>query len=437
VLSEVGSLVDDQDILDPARPLQGEQARLRARQRTLYLAASLLRRGFDPDVGSAALGEHPNLRYLHRFVSLVRLVIHAETLFTEILPAIRDRLTFRADRYVERRPFQARGAVDWAITLREGWTRAERAPTILVSRRPNRDYATPENVLTALTLATVRADAGRLLHTSSQQLDPTEVDLLRRVVAASERTARVPQLRTLDMALDEDLRADPFGVRAAALETDTLERARHRPRAMGPYRELVEWRRRYRSWLTDAQRSSTRLPYWAADDNQLYEVLVLFELANAFSGRAVRSVQRRAMGSPHRPVFSFRLPDGRELELWYQSSHGLNTYTEVRGVPDVIFRIHGRTILGDMKNYSVHGYTQAVYKMLGYLYNYGYPDRWSDIDAGVLFFPSPKVPRFPGFRILDSVEGLQDVGALIISPGGVAQDAGPLNVFVDWVLARS
>lgn len=133
-------------------------------------------------------------------------------------------------------------------------------------------------------------------------------------------------------------------------------------------------------------------------------------------------------------MFSFLLPDGRELDLWYQSSHGLDTYTEVRGIPDVVLRIDGRTILGDMKNYSVHGYTQAVYKMFGYLYNYGFPDRWGEIDAGVLFFPSPNAPRFPGFRILDRAEGPQEVGSLIIPPGGTTYGQGPVDAFVDWVL---
>ena len=111
----------------------------------------------------------------------------------------------------------------------------------------------------------------------------------------------------------------------------------------------------------------------------------------------------------------------------------------MRGTPDVVIRIGGRTILGDMKNYAPRNYTQAIYKMLGYLYNFGYPHRWNEIDAGVLFFPEPS-EQHPGFRVLEPrlEVGLrhQDIGSLIIPPGGLTPRADShTERFVTFVLA--
>jgi hypothetical protein len=431
----------DGDFTDPARPLHGPEARRRAQQRTLYLAASLVRRGFTPDLPRGEAGAAPQIRYLDRYVRLVRLLTHGERLFGEILPRIRNRLSFTPERYTEARPFQARGPVNWPATLRGAWMRGETNPTVLVSRRPTREYATPENQLAALTVVAVRRDAAWLLRELGDRLDPAEDAQLHRLVMRAERTRRVPQLAALMDQLPAELVNDPEGPEARRLELDTYERARYRPRTMTAYLDLVAWREAWRSWLTDAARALRNTPIWEVDDNELYEFVVLFELANAFAERSWRAVQRRAAGGGARPLFRFRLDDGRELELWYQTSHGLSTYHPVRGTPDVVIRIGGRTILGDMKNYAPRNYTQAIYKMLGYLYNFGYPDRWHEIDAGVLFFPEPS-EQHPGFRLLEPRIALspgrsrQEIGSLIIPPAGLTSLAElEIDRFVSYVLA--
>jgi hypothetical protein len=426
----------DADFQDPARPLRGPESRHRAQQRTLYLAASLVRRGFTPDLPRGDAGAAPQLRYLDRYVRLVRLLTHGQRLFDEILPRVRNRLSFTPERYTEARPFQARGPVDWPSTLRGSWSRAEANPTVLVSRRPTRDYATPENLLTALTVVAVRRDAALLLRELDGRLADIEEAQLRRLVLLADRTRRVPQLAALMDQLPPELVRDPEGVEARRLEQDTLTRGRYRPRTMSAYLDLVAWREVWRSWLTDATEALVRTPIWEVDDNTLYEFVVLFELAITLAERSRRSVQRRAVGESGRPLFVFELDDGRELELWYQSSHGFQPYTAVGGIPDVTIRVDGRTIIGDMKNYAPANYTQAVYKMLGYLYNFGYPDRWAGIDAGVLFFPDAGGIH-TGFQMLGPARETgagQRVYSLVVPPGG-APAPGGVNAFFDETLA--
>lgn len=433
-----GAADEAQDLADPERPLQQEEARLRAQERTLYLVASLVRRGFNPDLSRGEAGAAPQVHYLDRYVQLVRLLTHGQQLFDELLPRIRNRLSFVPERYTEARPFQARGPIDWAATLRGAWSRAETNPTVLVSRRPTRDYATPENQLTALTLIAVHRDAARLLRELGHRLDPSEEAQLRRLVALAERTRRIPQLATLMDQLPGEFLIDPEGPEATRLEQATSQRARYRLRTMAPYLDLVDWRETWRSWLTDANQALRRTPIWDVDDNHLYEFVVLFELAQAFAARSRRTVQRRGRRDGSRPLFTFWLDDGRELELWYQTSGGLKPYTAVGGTPDVVLRVGSLTILGDMKNYAPSHYTEGVYKMLGYLYNFGYPDRWNQVDGGVLFFPEPRHNHL-SFQVLPprlaSPANGQQLASLIVPPSGVTgQSAEWINKFAAWVL---
>lgn len=425
---------DDREVVDPAGPLQTGPARLRAQQRTLYLAASLLDRGFAPQLPAREAGEAPGLRYLRPAVDLVRLMSHGARLFSEVLPPIRARLSFTPVRVVEARPFQARGPLDVPATLRGAAARAETHPTVLVSRRPQREHDTPENILTALSVRAVQSDATRLRRALNTRLQVTELTELGQLAASARRFLRLPQLSAVSLTLDDALLDDPGGPSARALEAEVRQRAQRRPRALGPYLGLVEWREAYRRWFADAQRGAADAASWATDDNTLYEHLVLLELADAFSRRARRAVQRRGRGV-QRPLFTFLLPDAREVELWYQSGRGRKPYTEVGGIPDVTIRIGSRVILGDMKNYATASYSAALYKMFGYLYNFGYPDRWDEIEGGVLFFPQPAPPRHPGYRRLDTTSSGQWIASLVVPPEGLEREArGWADAFVDDVI---
>lgn len=429
--------IDDGDVVDPAGPLQGGPARLRARQRTLYLAASLLDRGFAPQLPARDAGEAPALRYLRPAVDLVRLLSHGARLFTEVLPPIRARLSFTPVRVVEARPFQVRGPLDVPATLRGAAARAETHPTVLVSRRPQREHDTPENILTALTVRTVQSDAARLRRALNTRLQVTELTELGRLAASAGRFLRLPQLSAVALALDDALLDDPAGPPARALEARVRQRALQQPRALGPYLGLVEWREAYRRWFADAQRGAADAASWETDDNTLYEHLVLLELADAFSRRARRSTQRRGRGAAgQQPLFAFLLPDGRQVELWYQTGMGRQRYTNLRAMPDVTIRVGTRVILGDMKNYATANYSAALYKMFGYLYNFGYPDRWHEIEGGVLFFPQPDGHHHPGYRRLTTRRpGEQWIASLVVPPEGSDRNTRAwADAFVDEVV---
>ncbi len=425
---------DERDLADAQRPLQGAEARERVRRRTLYLTASLLDRGFVPDVPAPAPGEPPPLRYLRPAVDLLRLLTHGDRLFREVLPPIRARLSFLPERVVESRPFQVRGPLDLPATLRGAAGRGEPHPTVLVSRRPRRDHATPENRLTALTLQTVERDAARLLRTLRDRLGAQERRQLGQLHTGAQQTLRLPQLAAAAATLPAQSPADPL-----RLEGEVQERAVRRPRLLSPYLALVAWRRRYRTWLMELEATAGDSAAWQTDDdNLLYEHLVLLELATALAGRARRARQRRARGHADRPMFAFDLPDGRELELYYQTSPRIQRrYANVRAIPDVSLRVGDRLVLGDMKNYAPGNYTQGVYKLLGYLYTYGYPDRFAAIDGGVLFFPQPS-GQHPGWTVLPASPGGQWVATAIVPPEGLTgQAAAWMARLIDAVLDPS
>ncbi len=68
---------------------------------------------------------------------------------------------------------------------------------------------------------------------------------------------------------------------------------------------------------------------------------------------------------------------------------------DIWGVPDIVLQLPGAPpsyVILDAKNYGPSGHTQALYKMLGYLYQFGYDPRgthaFERIHAGVLAFPT-------------------------------------------------
>ncbi|NJP06387.1 MAG: hypothetical protein HC837_12545, partial [Chloroflexaceae bacterium] len=101
-------------------------------------------------------GDVPEMR---RYRELGVLFYLRDELFEHILPRIVRRLSFVSPRAIIREEPPARGRIDWQHTLRAGWDECpDQPPLILHTRQHRRDFATPENLLTVVTLIQYRDD---------------------------------------------------------------------------------------------------------------------------------------------------------------------------------------------------------------------------------------------------------------------------------------
>jgi hypothetical protein len=87
-----------------------------------------------------------------------------DELFEHILPRIVRRLSFESPRTTSVEEPPTRGRIDWERTLDAAWEELPSEPPLdLHTRQRRRDFATPENLLTVVTLLDYRADVQRLL----------------------------------------------------------------------------------------------------------------------------------------------------------------------------------------------------------------------------------------------------------------------------------
>ena len=205
-----------------------------------------------------------------------------DELFEFILPRILRRLSFVSPRQLVIEEPPGRGRIDWERTLDATWAeRPGEPPLELHGRQSLRDFATPENVLTVLTLLEYRADVRQvLLSEAVGTKDEALRHPLNAIVERCERELAFPQLAGLKGPAQRILEGGEDEVRA--LEQRVLSGAI--PGGNGAYDDLLTWRRRYHE-LELLQRLETAMPVQTlgADprrDNRLYQLWIVFELAD-------------------------------------------------------------------------------------------------------------------------------------------------------------
>ena len=124
---------------------------------------------FDTTFGerAAEMLSDPRLR---RFRELAVVYYLRTELFESILPRIRRRLSFVAPRELLVEELPPRGRIDWSRTMAASQRdRPGEAPLEVQTRQRRRHFATPENLLTVVTLLEYRAAAQRLLESETAQ----------------------------------------------------------------------------------------------------------------------------------------------------------------------------------------------------------------------------------------------------------------------------
>ena len=153
---------------------------------------------FDTTFGERAAEMFADPR-LRRFRELAVVFFLRTELFESILPRIRRRLSFVAPRELLVEELPPRGRIDWSRTMAASLRdRPGEAPLEVQTRQRRRHFATPENLLTVVTLLEYRAAAQRLLDTETAQEGARSIrHPLNELVDASTRELVFPQFAGL------------------------------------------------------------------------------------------------------------------------------------------------------------------------------------------------------------------------------------------------
>ncbi len=220
---------------------------------------------------------------LSRLRELAVVIYLRDELFEQILPRIKRRLSFAAPRAIMVEDLPTRGRIDWPRTMAASWRELpEEPPLEMHTRQRRRHFATPENLLTVVTILEYRAVAQRLID-REQTRDPLSVvqHPLYDIVDACSRELIFPQFagleRTAQAYLDEHVEQS-----IEALEQSVAEHAQ--PGHNGAYDDLLAWRAKLMHLrLLDRDTTTTPTAMLGVDpkrDNYLYQLWLFYELAD-------------------------------------------------------------------------------------------------------------------------------------------------------------
>jgi len=424
----------EDDLIDRHSPLREDSEEIAYVQaRVIRLVISLFEREFIKDAFTITFSSGNTVQFLKRLITLLKLEILGEELFREIIPSIKRRISFNPERVIEVNRYTSRGRIDWLSTLKYNWQRPPvSALSYFVNVRPLRQFETPENILTVLTIHQVLRDSLNLLRNweLSENLDSKEENILSEIVRGAQNSLKISQFRELeDRARILSLRDDD-DPEVLELEFLARERVEQKPRSSRGYQMLLAWREKYFELDLIRLGDMAGSPFRYINENDLYEIFVFLEFVYRLSKYASLSqikALRRGYYGQEKPLFRAQFPDRDKVDIYFQRSD-LPHYFEVGGIPDMVVELVGgnRLILADMKNYSTINYSPALYKMMGYLNNFGYNDGFETVRSGVLFFPIPS-ERHSGFNFFGG-RGQQRLCSLILSPSERDHEANQRNL---------
>lgn len=198
------------------------------------------------------------------------------SLFEDIVPRIIRRLSFESPTTRELEELPARGRINWERTLQQSWNEFPgETPLQVHTRTRRRDFATPENLLTIITLLEYSQHAQYLLEQERIQIgDEALRHPLHTIIENCERTLNFPQFAALRSTAQKIL----DNGETEQLEAQLIERHHQESSA---YSHLLEWRQQYRSLQLLEYGSAPDEDVVGADpkrDNYLYQLWLFYEL---------------------------------------------------------------------------------------------------------------------------------------------------------------
>lgn len=219
---------------------------------------------------------------LQRYRQLAVLFYLRDELFVSILPRIKRRLSFIAPHNVQNEPLPPRGRIDWPRTIATGLRDAPGQPTLnVVTRQRRRNFATPENLLTVVTLLEYCATAQHLLasealHNQTQALRHPLHD----IVTSCNRELAFPQFAGLERESAAILHGH---TRPSVAELTTTVRNNLLPGRNNAYDDLLAWRERLAALHLLDRTALQATPMLGSDpqrDNYLYQLWLFYEIGD-------------------------------------------------------------------------------------------------------------------------------------------------------------
>lgn len=224
-----------------------------------------------------------NDQCLAHYRKLAVLFYLREELFGSILPRIKRRLSFTAPREVQVEEMPAHGRIDWNRTATTSWReRPGEVPLEAHTRQRRRHFATPENLLTVVTLLEYRATAQRVLDAETEQNNAQAIrHPLHTIVDSCTHGLVFPQFVGLVQQCSRIVEG------YASETTEDIERAvtNHLlPGRNSAYDDLLAWRHKLASLrLLDRTATIDMQPMLGSDpdrDNYLYQLWLFYELGD-------------------------------------------------------------------------------------------------------------------------------------------------------------
>ncbi len=218
---------------------------------------------------------------LQRYRQLAVLFYLRDELFVSILPRIKRRLSFIAPHEVQSELLPPRGRIDWPRTIASGLRNAPGQPAVnVVTRQRRRNFATPENLLTVVTLLEYRATAQHLLasealHNQTQALRHPLHD----IVTSCNRELAFPQFS----GLERESAAILHGQKQSVAELTTTVRNNLLPGRNSAYDDLLAWREQLAALHLLERTSLQATPMLGSDpqrDNYLYQLWLFYEIGD-------------------------------------------------------------------------------------------------------------------------------------------------------------
>jgi hypothetical protein len=219
---------------------------------------------------------------LAHYRELAVVVYLQEALFNHILPRIKRRLSFETPRDTKIEKLPARGRIDWPRTMNAGWRDwPGEVPLEVHTRQRRRHFATPENLLTVVTILEYRRIVQRLLN---DEIEQDRLQALRHpITEIIEQCQReLAFLQFAGLLAESDAIINGHSV----MTTEELEQKvadNLLPGHNSAYSELLDWRQRLWNLSLLDQNEQANNPRWmlGADprrDNYLYQLWLLYEI---------------------------------------------------------------------------------------------------------------------------------------------------------------
>jgi hypothetical protein len=219
----------------------------------------------------------PETEQIGHYRDLAVLFHLRDQLFEHLIPRIIRRLSFASPNQIMVEEPPARGRVNWERTLQATWNeRPGEAPLLLHSRVRRRDFATPENLLTIITLLEYQRYIRSALDNEQREIgEQAYTHPLHDIIERCERTLNFPQF----VALRNE--AETLLVQG---ENENLEYAVYeRHNSDSAYVELLEWRKLLHSLSLlrfQGQEAQHTLGVDPKRDNYLYQLWIFYELVD-------------------------------------------------------------------------------------------------------------------------------------------------------------